>query len=292
MDAATVGSNSIWPSRNMLEVAPQSLTPRTGKSTLSKSMGLPLYHWSSSGRILSSHSQPRPEQKSWNNTDPWPPRVELGFFTCFSLCFLAKKPVKAASWSRKHFAKAPAVKMCEKTKNMQSWDFNCFFSDGREIVVESSIQNNPNQLPKGFRFLCSQRGRESSSLCSNEVLSCCCILFYLIRWYLDVSLWLMSGWSQQGMQGRKGMEGLRMCTWSWSNLKGVIRMQSHQVIDCLAVHFRFSGRMVSPVLPRHEHSRTLQQPVPLQCCIHRQATAAPGMGAQVASLDEPIWVTS
>eukprot|EP00434_Breviolum_minutum_P001792 symbB.v1.2.001587.t1/scaffold88.1/size340390/22 len=41
-----------------------------------------------------------------------------------------------------------------------------------------------------------------------------------------------------------------------------------------------NARMVSPVLPRHEHSRTLQQPVPLQCCIHRQATAAPGTGAQ------------
>lgn len=172
-----------------------------------------------------------------------------------------------------------------RKKNIQSWDFNCLF---RRLKSSSS-----RQLPKGFRFLCSQRGREiCSSLCSNEVLSCCCIMFYLIRWYLDVSLWLMSGWSQQGMQGRKGMEGLCMCTWSWSNLKGVTRMQSHQVIDCLAMHFRFSGRMVSAVLPRHEHSRTLQQPVPLQCCIHRQATAAPGMGAQVASLDEPIWVTS
>ena len=178
MDAATVGSNSIQPSRNMLEVAPQSLTPRTGKSTLSKSMGLPVYHWSSSGRLLSSHSQPRPEQKSSNYTDDQlPPGLSGG----------SSRVSAYASWGRnlsRLLAEVGSISprhlQWRCAKNMQSWGFNCLF---RRLKSSSS-----RQLPKGFRFLCSQRGREScSSLCSNEFLSCCIIMFYLIRWYLDVS---------------------------------------------------------------------------------------------------------
>lgn len=115
-------------------------------------------------------------------------RVEWGFFTCFSLCFLAKKPVKAASWSRKHFAKAPAVKMCEKTKNMQSWDFNCFFptvvkssSSRQSKIIQTNCQKDSDS------FAASEVGRAAAYARMKFYHVASEWSFYLIWWYLDVS---------------------------------------------------------------------------------------------------------
>lgn len=175
--------------RNMLEVAPQSLTPRTGKSTLSKRFkkygftGLPLILlWQAS--IIPFSTQAWAEAFKLYRP-PATARVEWGFFTCFSLCFLAaKKPVKAASWSRKHFAKAP-VKMCEKKR--AELRFQLF----SPTVVESSSRQSKiiqtNCQKDSDSFAASEVGRAAAyaRMKFYHVAALCFI--NLIWWYLDVS---------------------------------------------------------------------------------------------------------
>ncbi len=174
--------------RSMLEVTPQSLTPRTWKSTVSKSVGL-LFTIDT----LQDSTFPF-------STQAWTEKLKLhGFLHVFQFMLLAKKPVKASGWSRKHFAKdafAASEVGRAATANWLEW---------------SSIM---------FQHV------------SSSILVIC-------WWYLDVSwccflwlaglthvwlIWLMSGWSQQGMQGQKGMEGLCTCGWLWWNLNGVTTM--------------------------------------------------------------------
>ena len=148
--------------RNMLEVAPQSLTPRTGKSTLSKSMGLPVYHWSSSAGFYHPILNPGLNRKVETIQTTGHPGLSGVSSRVSVYAFWRRNPTRllaeVGSISPRHLQWRCA-------KNMQSWDFNCLF---RRLKSSSS-----RQLPKGFRFLCSQRGRESCSSFSNEVQSCC-----------------------------------------------------------------------------------------------------------------------
>ena len=190
MDAATVGSNSFsHPLSDFLQEHVGSSTSildtKDGKvDTVKKIQKVWVYRftidppllillWQAS--IIPFSTQAWAEEFKLYRP-PATARVEWGSFTCFSLCFwgrnLSRLLAEVGSISPRHLQWRCA-------KNMQSWDFNCLF---RRLKSSSS-----RQLPKGFRFLCSQRGREScSSLCLNEVLSCCIIMFYLIRMYLGV----------------------------------------------------------------------------------------------------------
>ena len=320
MDAATVGSNSFsHPLSDFLQEHAGSSTSildtKDGKvDTVSKRFkkygftGLPLILLC---RILSSHSQPRPEQKSWNNTDHRPPRGVSSRVSVYAFWRRNRSRLLAEVGSI-----SPRHLQWRCAKSMQSWDFNCFFptvvkssSSRQSKIIQSNCQKDSDS------FAASEVGRAAAyarmkfyhvaALClSNSVIFGCISELVSVGSRAETcfsSDWCQAGASRECKDGRvwkgcacvhgrdqilKESPGCRIHEDTSSDT------MSHQCHRLFGDAFPFSGRMVSPVLPRHEHSRTLQQPVPLQCCIHRQATAAPGMGAQVASLDEPIWVTS